>query len=31
MDTLAANFSTDQTKIYLQGKMSYYLEVSKAF
>ena len=28
MDTLAANFSTDQNKIYFQGKMSHYLEVS---
>ena len=27
MDTLAANISTDQYKIYVQEKMSHYLEV----
>ena len=27
MDILAANISTDQYKIHLQGKMSHYLEV----
>ena len=31
MDTLAANFSTDQNKIYFQGKMSHYLEVLNFF
>ena len=28
MDTLAANFTTDHNKIYFQGKISHYLEVS---
>ena len=31
MNTLPANFSTDNNKIYFQGKMFHYLEVLKLF